>query len=242
MHRLGILAPVRELPGEFADHVAEASEAALSWQVVTAAQDSHAIADLLETGSEAVLLDGVRRLRRWHPTVVTFACTSASFVRGRAGALAQARMLGDAAGVPASSTSLALVEALAALEISAVALLSPYPEPATAALTAFLAEWGVAVRSSISLDCPGGRESEELTAADVERALGHLDQSLPVVLPDTAVWGFELYRALAPRLAPRTLLVANQVTLWNAFDLAGMSTELPAFGALSGLRGPGLTS
>jgi maleate cis-trans isomerase len=240
-HRIGLLAPCRELPGELTEVVAAAPEPALLWQVVTAAADSHELEDLRETGSDGALLDGIERLRRWRPSVVSFACTSGSFVGGREGALAQVETMERAAGVPATSTSLAFVEALAALSVAEVALLSPYPQPATDALVGFLAEWGVAVRSSTALGYPGGRESERLGAAEAESALAELEPGLLTVLPDTAVWGLEIQRELAPRPGGQ-LLVANQVTLWNAFDRAGMSTDVPAFGQLAGLRGPGLTT
>jgi maleate cis-trans isomerase len=235
--RIGLLAPYRELPGELIDLVATAPEPALAWQVVTAAADSHELTDLRETGSDAALLDGIERIRRWRPSVVSFACTSGSFVGGRDWAVAQARTMERAAGVPATSTSLAFVEALRALSFDDVALLSPYPQAATDALVGFLAEWGVTVRSTAALGCPGGRESERLGAVEIESALATLDPGLPTILPDTAVWGLGVQRELAPALRS-PLLVANQVTLWNAFDLAGMSTDLPAFGPLAGLRGP----
>jgi maleate cis-trans isomerase len=239
--RIGLLAPYRELPGELTDVVAAAPEPALLWQVVTVAADSHELADLRETGSDAALLDGLERLRRWRPSVVSFACTSGSFVAGREGALAQVETMERAAGVPATSTSLAFVEALAALSLSDVALLSPYPRPATDALVGFLAEWGVTVRCSTALGCPGGRESERLGAAEIDSALAALDPALPTILPDTAVWGLAIQREVAAR-QPGLLLVANQVTLWNAFDLAGMSTDVAHFGPLAGLRGPGLAT
>ena len=241
VRRIGLLAPYRELPGELTDLVAAAREPALAWQVVTAAADSHDLADLRRTGSDTALLDGIERLRRWRPDVVSFVCTSGSFAGGRRGSLAQARTMEQAAGVPATSTSLAFVEALAALAIEEVALLSPYPRPATETLVAFLADWGIAVRSSTALGCRGGRESELLGPAEIESALGMLDADLPTLVPDTAVWGLEIQRELAGELrAP--LLVANQVTLWNVFDLAGMATDLPAFGPLAGLGAPGLTT
>lgn len=240
-HRIGLLAPFRELPGELTDLVASAREPALLWQVVLSTVDSHELAHLRNTGSTAVLSDGIARLRRWRPSVVSFVCTSASFVDGRDASLAQARSMEAAAGVPATSTSLAFVEALGALGVDEVALLSPYPEPATNALIDYLAEWGVAVKAATSLDRPSGRASELVGADEVKAALDALDPALPTILPDTAVWGLEIQRELAS-VQSSTLLVANQVTLWNAFDLAGMSTDLPALGALAGLRGPGLTT
>jgi hypothetical protein len=36
--------------------------------------------------------------------------------------------------------------------------------------------------------------------------------------------------------------VANQVTLWHAFGLAGLSTDVDAFAELRGLRPSGLTA
>ncbi len=240
MHRIGLLAPFHELPGELADVVAEAHEPAAQWQVVTAAEDSHDIPALLATGSDAALRAGVERMLRWRPDVVVWACTSGSFVRGRSGALEQAARIERVAGVPATSTSLAFAEALAALEIERVTLIAPYPEPATVAFKDFLGEWGVEVERSIHLDCASGTISELLTAADLDDALRAVGEDAPIVIPDTAVWGFELYRELAPRLSV-PLLVANQVTLWRAFDLAGMSTDLERFGALRDRAAPGIT-
>jgi maleate cis-trans isomerase len=238
MHRIGILGPYRELPGELNDVVASALEPAVAWQVVTAAADSHAIPDLIETGDGAVLRDGIERMRRWRPDAISFACTSGSFVRGREGALAQAWEMAQAAGVPATSTSLAFADALATLEIGEVALVAPYPEAATEAFVAFLAEWGVRVGPSVALGYEGGLASETLRAAELRPVLERIDTDLPVLIPDTATWGFELHGELAGSLS-QPLLTANQVTLWQLFAILGMSTDIAAFGALRGMRNQG---
>lgn len=241
VRRVGLLVPFRELPGEIADVVAAAAEPAAQWQVVTESADSHDIPELLRTGADEPLLDGLERMLRWRPDVVAWACTSGSFAGGRAWALAQARTLERAAGVPVTSTSLAFVEALAALGVGAVSVVSPYPEPATAAFAAFLEEWGITVRASTHLGYPGGAESSLLDPREVADAIDAVVSDVPVLLPDTAVWGFELRRELAPRV-PVPLIVANQVTLWHAFGLAGMSTDVEAFAELRGIRPSGLTA
>jgi maleate cis-trans isomerase len=142
--------------------------------------------------------------------------------------------------VPATSTSLAFVEAVAALGVEEVSVVAPYPREAADSFAAFLGEWGIGVRATVALGLPGASSSERLTAADVEREIERLDQAVPVLLPDTAVWGIEILRELAPRLrAP--LLVANQVTLWQAFELAGLDTDLPAFDLLAKRPAPGVT-
>jgi maleate cis-trans isomerase len=238
--RIGVLAPLRELPGELEDVAAAAAEPVALWQVLTESFDDHSMAALLATGEQAALLAGVERMRRWRPDVVAWACTSGSFVRGRAGALAQVEAIEAAAGVPATSTSLAFVEAAAALGIAEVVVVAPYPREAADAFAAFLGEWGIAVSETVPLGCVGPSVSERLDAGDVERALAPLRSDVAVLLPDTAVWGIEILAELAPRLSA-PLLVANQVTLWHAFELIGLATGIPAFGALAGVTAPGLT-
>jgi maleate cis-trans isomerase len=240
MYRIGLLAPFRELPGELGDAIATARERAVHWQVITEADDSHALPALRMTGSDAVLRAGVERMSRWRPDVVVWACTSGSFVDGRERALEQAARLEAAAGVPATSTSLAFAEALAALDVPEVAVVAPYPEPATARFVDYLGEWGVDVANAVHMDSPSGAASEQLSGRDFDTALAAVGEDRPILIPDTAVWGLELQRELTSRLSV-PLLVANQVTLWHAFQLAGMSTDVEAFGALRGCAAPGIT-
>jgi maleate cis-trans isomerase len=239
--RLGLLTPFQELPGEVEDVVASAHETAALWQVIAEMPvDSHEVEALREAGSDRVLLAAVERMRRWRPDVITWACTSGSFVYGRAGAGAQVATLEAAGGVPATSTSLAFVEALSALAIDRVSVIASYPEPLTAAFEAFLVEWGITVETSVALGCSGASTAQLLTAADVQAHVADVGPGIPILVPDTAVWGLEIHRHMAEQLAV-PLLVANQVTLWHTFELAGMSTDLAAFGALRGLSAPGIT-
>jgi maleate cis-trans isomerase len=240
MYRIGLLAPFRELPGELGDTIAAAREGAVHWQVITEADDSHGLSALRETGSDAVLRAGVERMLRWRPDVVVWACTSGSFVDGRERALEQVARIEAVAGVPATSASLAFAEALAALDMTEVAVVAPYPEPATARFVDYLREWGVEVANAVHMNSPSGAASEQLSGRDFAAALAAVGEQRPIVIPDTAVWGLGLHRDLASRL-PAPLLVANQVTLWHAFQLAGMSTDVEVFGALRGCAAPGIT-
>lgn len=228
--RIGLLAPFAELPGEYVDVLDEASEPVVVWQVVTESIDSHDIPHLRALGSDEALRSGAQRLKRWRPDFVMWACTSGSFVFGREGAIRQAAMLEAAAGVAASSTSLAFVDALRSLSISIVSVLSPYPAEATDAFIAYLGEYRVSVAKVLHLDHPGARSSELLDGAATHAALTEFDPKHVILLPDTAVWGFEILESLAG--APYRLLVANQVTLWQAFRRLSISTDTPRFGIL----------
>jgi len=232
--RLGLLSPLHELPGEVQDVAAAARPPVALWQVITASSDDHSLPALRATADTAALTAGARRLARWRPDAVAWACTSGSFVVGRAGALDQLAAIEAAAAAPATSTSLAFVEALDALGIDEVVAVAPYPEPAAAAFAAFLGEWGIAVSATVPLGCTGPSASERLDAAAVAAALERVGDGVPVLLADTAVWGIEIHAELAPRLAA-PLLVANQVTLWHALGLAGADTDIAALGVLAGV-------
>ncbi|OKJ91921.1 decarboxylase [Amycolatopsis sp. CB00013] len=77
------------------------------------------------------------------PDVVSWACSSCSFTRGLAGARDQASVLSERLGVPARSTSLAYLTALAHLGTKRVALASVYHHDTTATFVDFLAEAGI---------------------------------------------------------------------------------------------------
>ncbi|OFV81138.1 MAG: hypothetical protein A2W26_10075 [Acidobacteria bacterium RBG_16_64_8] len=183
-------------------------------------------------GSDESLMTGAERLKRWRPDIVMWACTSGSFVLGRAGASHQAALLESSSGVPASSTSLAFAEALGWLGCTTVSLLSPYPEAATQAFLAFLHECGIRVADATHLDHSGARSSELLDAQTVRSAISGFRTDCPVLLPDTAVWGFAILKELEGET--HELLVANQVTLWQAFRMLGLSTRSSCFGLLTG--------
>lgn len=230
--RLGLLTPYKELPGEYSDVIADAS--AVQWQVITRAEDSHNLEELRAMGSRQALADGLVRLARWRPDLVMWACTSGSFVFGREGAVEQCRDLSVLAGVPVRSTSLAFISALRARDAREVAILAPYPAPATDALVSFLAAWGIKVCDALHLDHGGATSSEAIIASELLSPLQQLRGGDLVLIPDTATWGFELWRALSQH-SERAIITANQATLWLAFDMLGLPTTDPRFGVLQGV-------
>jgi maleate cis-trans isomerase len=199
------------------------------------AGDDHAVEALLQTARVEHIVEAGRHLVPLQPDAVVWACTSGSFIVGRAGAEAQVEALAKATGRPATSTSLAFVAALARLRARRVAVLATYPEPASRAFGAFLAEHEITVASLDWLDAPSGFdaaaiESDRLlvaaegTARDVEALL----------IPDTALPTLDLIVKLEQRIG-RPVLTANQVTLWAALGLAGRPQRAVGYGRLFGL-------
>ena len=149
------------------------------------------------------------------------------------GARRQAEELAADFGGPASSTSLAFVEALRALGLRRVAVAATYPEPVTACLVEFLGAAGLEVVASGSHDIVTAEEVGTVgrdallafvTAGDHPRAEA-------VLVPDTALHTARELDALEAAVG-KPVLTANQVTVWEALRLAGRRVRAAGAGSL----------
>jgi maleate cis-trans isomerase len=195
-------------------------------------EDAHRVDALLDIGGDDVLADGVRAIDAPLDSVV-WACTSGSFVFGWDGATSQVKALEAAAGVPASSTSFAFVDACARLGVTRVAVGATYPDDVAERFVAFLGVAGIEV---LSLSARGiitaaevGTLPEE-TVLEFAAAADHPDAQA-VLLPDTALHTVGLLDRLDARVG-KPVLTANQVSIWQGLRLAGADTPRPGFGAL----------
>jgi maleate cis-trans isomerase len=195
-------------------------------------EDAHRVDALLDIGGDDVLADGVRALGGSLDSVV-WACTSGSFVFGWDGATAQVEALGAVAGVPASSTSFAFVDACARLGVTKVAVGATYPDDVAERFVAFLGTAGIEV---LSLSAKGIITAAEVgtlpreTVLEFAAAADHPDAQA-VLLPDTALHTIGLLDALDARVG-KPVLTANQVSVWQGLRLAGADAPRPGFGAL----------
>ena len=115
--------------------------------ITSVGEDAHRVDALLDLGSDERLADGAAQLADEKPDAVMWACTSGSFVFGPDGARTQVSAVATAAGVPASSTSIAFVDALHYLGIRRVAIAASYPEDVAQHFVRFLTAGGAEVVS-----------------------------------------------------------------------------------------------
>jgi maleate cis-trans isomerase len=197
------------------------------------AGDDHAVEALLQTARVENILEAAARFETLTPDVVVWACTSGSFIVGRAGAEQQVAALREATGRPATSTSLAFIEALAALGARRVSVVATYPEAAAQALAKFLGEYGIEVASLQWLDAPSGLDAALIDQQRLTDAMRQAAANRPeaVVIPDTALPTMELLTRLEA-IVGCPVLIANQVTLWAAMGLAGRPLITDAYGRL----------
>lgn len=196
-------------------------------------EDAHRADALLDWGRDDRLADGAAALADRSPAAVVWACTSGSFVYGWDGAHAQAAALERAAGVPASSTSLAFVRAARALGARRVAVVATYPDDVTALFARFLADAGFEVVSATSHDVYTAAEVGTFGRDAVLRmaALGDHPEAEALLMPDTALHTADHLEALEQHVG-KPVLTANQVSAWEGLRLLGNRTPREGLGAL----------
>jgi maleate cis-trans isomerase len=208
-------------------------EVALPVVHTSVGEDAHRVDALLDLGRAERLAEGAGRLHRLGVDAAVWACTSGSFVFGWDGARQQVEALGQALGVPASSTSFAFVHAARALGVASVAVAATYPEEVTGHFVEFLRHGGIQVlrRSSRGIVTAaetgtlGGEEVLELAVA-----ADHPDADA-VLVPDTALRTAAWLAELEERLA-KPVLTANQVSVWEGLRLVGRVEPHPGLGRL----------
>jgi maleate isomerase len=163
------------------------------------------------------------------PGVVIYACTSGSFVDGVAGEEVLRRTMEDAGAPVARTTSGALIAALRVLGVSRLAIATPYVEPVTRRLVAYLAENGVSTVSSEGLGLLGN--IWRVTYSEVVEIVRAADNPAAEALfiSCTNVPTYDLIEPLEQALG-KPVLTANQVTMWAA--LRAMGREAVGGGSL----------
>lgn len=167
---------------------------------------------------------GVRRATRDvlapQPQAVAYACSSGSFVRGLEGERALVTAMLGAGAPAATTTSGAMVEALAEVGASRIAVLTPYVNSVTARLHQFLADHGITISASTGLGMLG--EIWTLRAPEILAAARSLDLSdaQALFISCTNVPTYDLLGPLEDELGI-PVLSANQVTMAAALRLTG---------------------
>lgn len=197
--------------------------------------DAHAVDALLDLGGADRLAEGARKLLAGDrvPEALLWACTSGSFVFGWDGARRQVDQLSELSGLPASSTSIAFVNAVKELGLTKVAVAASYPQDVAARFVDFLDAGGIEVATMRSHDIFTAAEVGLLGREQVLELVQNLDTAgaEAILVPDTAMhslaWIDDLERA-----AGRPVLTANQVTIWEGLRLLGEVPPIPGLGAL----------
>lgn len=183
--------------------------------------------DLARMVSEhETLREAVRALCAVSPEVITYACTSGSFVSGCAGERAMTAAMIQAGEVPALTTSGALLTALRELDVRRVAVVTPYTKSVTDALEEYLAEGGAEVcgRSYLGLT----REIWRVGYREVVDMAREATRDAPdaLFISCTNLPTYDVIPQLEAELR-MPVISANQVTVWAALRTIGKEAVGP---------------
>ena len=194
---------------------------------------SHAPDSVWQTGDLNVLTPPACRLRDAGCDALSWPCTCASFIGGLEWSRNQVAELTRASGLPATSTSLAMLAAIETLGADTVDLLGPYPRSVTTAFQRFLNEAGIEVAAMVALDCADDGVSIRL---DLLREAKRFDDGLPgrnhpLVIPDTAVYSLNVVEQVESELG-RPVVAANQATVWHSLKMLDIDCHTTDTGLL----------
>jgi maleate isomerase len=166
--------------------------------------------------------------------VLVYGCTSGSFFFGPTWDDAHSLGLGLLAGIPLVSTSQATVEALKALEMKRVCVVTPYSAELSAPLPAYLDEHGIAVLNMVSVDrynVAGGPASmtPDVIAQAVREAWR--PDADGVYFACTGVSILDQLQALEAELG-KPVVSANGASWWAAWSHLKRDTRHPGLGRL----------
>ncbi|GHE68222.1 maleate cis-trans isomerase family protein [Streptomyces spiralis] len=183
------------------------------------------------------LRDAVLTLSAVGPEAVAYACTSGSFIDGIAGERSMCAAMRQAVPIPATTTSGALLDALAEFGARRVAVITPYTRSLTDALEVYLAEGGVTVTGRAYLGLTGEIWRVPYQAVlDMARG-GVADGADALFISCTNLPTYDVIPQLEAELRI-PVLSANQVTVWAALHSIG----IPAVGPYQALLDPAARS
>jgi maleate isomerase len=179
------------------------------------------------------LVAAARLLADLQPHCISWADTSGSFMFGPNGATEQAEAIRRATGVPASTTSTAVLLALRRLRVRRVAVASPYIDEVNRKLVEFFTshDFEIGRLRSLELSQEGAihRASPE-TVYRLARA-AWFDGAEALFIPCTDFEAINLIHLLERNLG-KPVVTANQATMWHALRLAGITDGIAGFGQL----------
>ena len=172
------------------------------------------------------------------PDMIVYHCTASSMMEGRAGDAALVKMIEQSAGVPACSTIGLVVEAMEALGLRRVVILSPYRSNRDA--ISYLREAGIDTVHDVALALKSGADYPRVSPQewiDLARANDRADAD-GFFLSCTNTRQIEAIAGIED-VCGKPVVNSNQAVLWGAARrLAGDGRPLPlppALGRLAAL-------
>ena len=165
--------------------------------------------------------------------VLAFGCTSGSFVGGSGYDASLVALMEDATGLPATTTTTAVLRALEVLKVSRIALATPYTDVLTKLEVKFLEDSGFEVTAWQGGGITGVADIQECEPEiSYQRALAvDSDQAEAVFISCTGFRTIENIEALEKKLG-KPVISSNQATFVDCLRILDVRDVQPGYGSL----------
>lgn len=195
-----------------------------------------ALAEMLE-GDQ---LERAAALLAWAEVdIIIFACTTGSLVHGVGWDRVLIDRIERASGVPATTTTTAVLEAFQTLRVSTLAVATPYIDALNDIERRFLEESGFRVIAIAGLGCATDAEIGRLTPADA-LALAERVDALDASELFISCTNFHCLPVVAEieRTLGKTVVTSNLAGAWAALRRIGIGDAIAGYGPLLALPAP----
>jgi maleate isomerase len=165
--------------------------------------------------------------------LVAFGCTTGSLIQGMGYDARIINIIEKATGIPATTTSTAVISALQKLGVKKLTVVAPYPDWLMQKVKLFLDNNGFSVVSLKGLGCVEGPEIMSTPVEAVyklvkETVVGETDG---IFISCTGFRSIEVLECIEDDLGLPTIS-SNQATFWDMLRKGGLKAKIPGYGAL----------
>lgn len=189
--------------------------------------------EMMKLGDRVVEVASGRSFRQWQCDVILWLCTAGSFLKGIGYDQQLIKGIQDATGIPATTTSTAIMEAFKALKITRLIVVTPYPASANALEKKFIEGNGVEVLQIEGFEDIDHRDLISRHPHDYYELLKRLDrpEADGLFISCTGLDVMDLIEPLEQELG-KPVVTSNQASFWKAFSMGRVTDPISGYGKL----------
>jgi maleate isomerase len=232
--RLGVLVPSKlvALEPELIEMTPEGVSCHFHRFAFTGGTENEKVVERLRR-AESFIADASELITHIRPSVVTMAGTGVSFIGGYGyDQMLIEKMKERNGGIPTTTTTTAVIEAIRVFGIKKVSLAMPYLEQVAKSAIQFVQDSGIEVVEAEWLNL-GKYEIPELSQEALYHQTKRVDRSESdaVLILCTDLHTIKIIEKLENDLQ-KPVITSNQATMWNMLRLAGVRDQIRGYGRL----------
>ena len=229
--RIGIIKPAAGYADIAGFHQLAPEGVALTATVVSNPHTQPTPAQLARLGEHVA--DAAKILAPAKPDVIIFNCTSGSFIKGFGYDQELIKKIKDATGIPATTTTTAVMEAFRALGIKKLCMATPYIDSVNEREKKFLEDNGFEVLKYKGLQILEGNEIANVEPYKMYQLARQVFQPEAdgIFISCTALHVIDIIEKLEYDLG-KPVVTSNQAAFWSTFRMAGVKEPINGYGKL----------